>query len=123
MTHHSFLFILVSLFRTNNPLKENTSVQALAIPVLDNVDSIFNMDTNEAEELDDTDNEDEGGSGTDANITIWGQSLVKATVISKYNELVDEDVSADITDADLINEINGLSDEEVELLKDELGIA
>ena len=40
-------FILVSLFRTNNPLRENTSVQALAIPVLDNVDGIYILDTNE----------------------------------------------------------------------------
>ena len=38
-------FILVSLFRTNNPLKENTSIQALAIPVLDNTDSIYLLDT------------------------------------------------------------------------------
>lgn len=110
-------FILVSFWRDNHPLKENTSVQALAIPVLDNTDAIFMMDTNEAQEVDAA--ETEG----DANITIWGQSLVKATVISKYNELVDEDVANDITDADLILEINQLSDEGEELLKSELGVS
>ena len=113
-------FVLVSLFRTNNPLKENTSVQALAIPVLDNVDSIFIMDTNEAEALHNDDNENEGGSGTDDNITIWGNSYAKATVISIYNEIEDENLSADINDADLIGKINQLSDEGVDLLKGEL---
>ena len=117
-------FILVSLFRTNNPLKENTSVQALAIPVLDNVDSIFIMDTNEAEVLDATDDETQGGSGTDANITIWGQSLVKAVVISAYNSLEDVGNTTNaIGDDKLIDKINELSDEQIELLKSELGIS
>jgi hypothetical protein len=45
----------------------------------------------------------------DANITIWGQSLVKTDVIAGM-ETIKRPVSADITDANLIKAINELSD-------------
>lgn len=109
-------FILVSLYRTNDPLKENTSVQALVIPVLDNVDSIFMLDTTEAQEI------DAGETEGDTTITIWGDLYLKAEVITSYETLTGKDLAADITDAALIEAINELSDEEEELLKDDLTV-
>ena len=41
-------FILVKLWRDNEPFAENTSVQALALPVIDNASSIYSLDAQEA---------------------------------------------------------------------------
>lgn len=109
-------YILVSLFRTNSPLKENTSVQALALPVLDNTDGIFIMDTNEAQEV------DGGEIEGDANVTIYGGSYNKATVIGHYNDVTNTTLAADITDADLIAAINKLSKANEDKLKALLGL-
>lgn len=95
-------YTLVSKYHKNDPVREFTTSQALVIPVID-VDNLFLMDTNEAQVVDEL--ETEG----DANITIWGQSLVKADVISGM-ETIKRPVSADITDANLIKAINELSD-------------
>jgi len=109
-------FILWSIFRTNDPLKENTSVQALAVPVLDNVDAIFIMDSNESLEV------DAGEIEGDATITIYGSDLTKTTVISELETILDDEVDSDITDADLIKLIDTLSDEDEEALKTALGV-
>ncbi len=108
-------YTLVSKYSTNKPsLAEITSSQALVIPVID-VDNLFLMDTTEAEEVDDA--EVEG----DADITIWGTQLVKATVISALNEM-NIATAVNIGDATLIEKINQLSDENEEVLKDALGL-
>ena len=108
-------YTLVSKYHKNDPVREFTSSQALVIPVID-VDNLFLMDTNEAQVVDGA--EVEG----DANITIWGQSLVKADVINAM-ETIEHPVAADITDADLIKEINKLSDAEEADLKEILEVA
>ena len=109
-------FILWSMYRTNDPLKENTSVQGLVIPVLDNVDAIFIMDSNETIDIDLS--EVEG----DSTITIYGSALTKTTVISELETILDDVVDSDITDADLIKLIDTLSDEDEEALKTALGV-
>lgn len=109
-------YILWSMYRTNDPLKENTSVQALAVPVLDNVDAIFILDSNESLEVDV--DEVEG----DTTITIYGSDLTKTTVISELETILDEEVDAAITDAALIALIDTLSDEDEEALKTALGV-
>lgn len=110
-------FILTSNWKKNEPYGEFTSVQALAIPVLNNTDSIYIMDTSEAQEVDA--NETEG----DANITIWGTSLTKATVITEFNNLEGvSNTTSTVSDAKLIERINELSDEQEQTLKDALGV-
>lgn len=112
-------FILVSMFRTNNPLKENTSVQALAIPVLDNTDSIYILDTNESTASEETQTEG------DANYSYEGTNYTKASVVDGINaaRAVDAQVTeakATNKDATLAKKIDSLSEEGVALFEAEL---
>jgi hypothetical protein len=108
-------YILVSKYSETNPLREHTNAQALALPVIENVDSIYVLNTQEAQVIDQA--EVEG----DANITIYGQTLVKATVIAALTA-IGVKTALNISDAKLIAKINGLSDAQEAELKDELGV-
>ncbi len=112
-------FILVSMFRSNNPLKENTSVQALAIPVLDNVDGIYILDTNESTASVDTQTEG------DANYSYKGTNYTKQSVVDGINaaRAVDTQVAEaknSNQDATLAKKIDSLSEEGVALFEAEL---
>lgn len=48
-------FILASQYSTNDPLREFTSVQAMCVPVLDNVDRIYTLNSTEVQVDDVTD--------------------------------------------------------------------
>jgi hypothetical protein len=108
-------YTLVSKYSKNDPLREFTSSQALALPVIDNVAGIYILDTRDAQEIAAT--ETEG----DANITLYGKALAKADVIAALKSL-DVKVAANIGDAKLIAKINELSDEQEDALKQALGI-
>lgn len=104
-------YILLSKYAKNDPLREYTSSQALCIPVIDNVESIYILNTQEAQEVDA--NEVEG----DANITVYGKKVVKADVIAALKS-ISVSCSANIGDAKLIAKINELSDEKEAALKE-----
>lgn len=110
-------YILVSKYSKNDPLAEFTSSQALVIPVLENVSSIYLMDTRDAQAV--SASEVEG----DANVTIWGAARVKTTVISAFKSALNVTVAANISDAKLIDKVNALSAEDEATLKTALGIA
>lgn len=95
-------FILLSKFAKNDPLEEFTSSQAIAIPVLDNVDGIYTMDTQEAVEV--ASDETEG----DTKITIWELDYLKSEVITALGT-IGITIGASATDAAVINTINTLS--------------
>lgn len=112
-------FILTSLYRTNDPLKENTSVQALALPVLDNVDSIFLMDTTEASAS--LDVQIEG----DASYNYQGTEYSKQSVVDGINAARKEDnevAEAKLSnqDATLAKKIDQLSEAGIALFENEL---
>ena len=109
-------YILISKSGTTDPVSEKTVGQALVVPVLQNVESIFYLNSAEAQEVDASEVED------DATITIWETSLTKATVIEKYNEVTGKSVGSSIKDATLIGYINKLSDEDEASLKIALGL-
>lgn len=101
-------FILVSKYHKNDPLREFTTSQAFVIPVIDNVDSIYILDTEEA-----TASEDEQTEG-DANFSYEGTSYTKASVVDGLNatkEVPTSNVSQ--TDATLVKKIDSLSEEGV----------
>ncbi|MDR2765128.1 MAG: major capsid protein [Tannerella sp.] len=98
-------FILVSKYSKNDPLREFTTSQALALPVIENVDSIYLLNTQEAQEM--AAGETEG----DAGITLYGVTYAKAAVIDALKS-TGARVNSNISDAKLIDRINGLSDED-----------
>lgn len=107
-------YILISKSGTTDPVSEKTAGQALVIPVLQNVDSFFYINTEEAQEV--TSGEVEG----DTKITIWDKELVKTSVVNAVKEL-GVTVKSNIKDETLIKKINELSDEQEAELRKKLG--
>jgi len=98
-------FILVSKYHKNDPIKEFTSAQALVIPVINNIDSIYIMDTTEAA----TDAQTEG----DANFDYKGTEYTKASVVASYKLIYPKStITTSTTDAKLLELINKLSEEQ-----------
>ena len=102
-------FILVSKYHKNDPLQEFTSSQAFVIPVIDNVDSIYILNSEEA-------TEDEQTEG-DANYDYEGTSYTRASVIEGINKSESQTADASMTDAQLKYRINRLSDAEIEVFE------
>jgi hypothetical protein len=108
-------YILVSKYSKNDPLREFTTSQALALTVIENIDAIYILNTQEAQKV--AANEVDG----DANITIYETEFVKADVIAAL-EFIGVKTSPKISDAKLIEKINKLSDEQEASLKEVLGL-
>jgi hypothetical protein len=96
-------FILVSKYLETNPLREFTNAQAIALPVIENTDSIYILNTQDAIEIANDEVED------DAGITLYGVTYSKAAVISALRT-TGARVAHNISDEKLIEKINGLSD-------------
>lgn len=112
-------YILVKKDGTTDPVSERTAAEALVIPVLQNVESLFYMNTEEATASEDTQTEG------DANYDYDGTIYTKASVVAGINaaRAVDKQVSvATISqlDATLANKIDSLSEEGIELFEAEL---
>jgi len=106
-------YVLVSKYSKNDPLQEFTSAQALCLPIIENVDQIFQMDITEALKMDSA--EIEG----DATITLWETVYQKADVIAALNAM-EIKTGSGISDANLIKKVNTLSDEQKAKLKEAL---
>src|SRR5690606_33394071 len=106
-------YILVKKWSTEEPFAEYTSSQALAVPVIDGVDSIYSLDTEEAEDAEQT----EG----DTTITIFGDSTVlKSNLVATLISIGEKNVSVQMTDAQLIAKVNKLSNKKETALREAL---
>lgn len=103
-------YILVSKSGDTDPVSEKTAGQALAIPVLQDVESLFYIDSEEA--VDDAQTEG------DANFDYDGTSYTRASVITAINT-ANENANADasMTDAALLDIINALNNEEIAIFE------
>lgn len=103
-------YILISNEGTTNPVSRKTAGQAIAIPVLQNVDTIFYLDTEEAE----TDEQTEG----DDIVTYKNANYPKQVIVDGLNK-ADDSVNAKITNKDitLLNKINSLSQEGIKIFE------
>lgn len=106
---------LISKYSVTNPLREMTSGQQIAIPVIENVDQLYSLDKSEAQEVDES---AESSDSTDVNVTVWGQAYVKANFVAEYNKIANASLDAKVSDADLIAAVNKLSDAREAKLKD-----
>jgi len=108
-------FILVSKYHLNDPIKELTSSQAIVLPVLNNIDSIYIMDCEESQT-------ESGQTEDDATITIYADSTVTiANLVNALNE-VGVTASSEMTDVQLIKLVNKLSKAKEATLKEILEI-
>lgn len=112
-------FILVSKYSTNDPIKEFTSSQALALPVINNIDSIYIMNCEEAQT---TSGQTEGND----TITIYEDTGVLRSnlILALNNAKVKSSPAAtsDMTDVELIGLVNALSDKKEAALQTILAI-
>jgi hypothetical protein len=99
-------FILVKLWRDNEPFAENTSVQALCLPVIDNASSIYVLDAEEAV----SDAQTEGNSTFLYKTVSYTKASVAAALKLAYPATK---LTVASTDAKLQAAINELSDEQI----------
>jgi hypothetical protein len=100
--------ILLKRYSETNPLVEITSAEAICMPVIDNVHHIYHLTTDGGSE--------EGQTEGDSDFVWGGVTYVKAHVIAALAEQ-GVIVPSDITDADLLTEINKLSTSQKNKLK------
>lgn len=108
-------WLLSAMWREGNPLREFTEASGLVMPVLDNVDEIYLMDTTEA-----TASEDDQTEG-DAVYTYKGTDYTKASVVAGLNateEVANSTVAQQ--DSTLAGKIDKLSEEGVATFEAEL---
>lgn len=99
---------LISEFSTTKPLIEHTTGEALVIPVIENVDTIYTLDKDNALEVNAT---EEAKDTTDVYITISGKKYSKPSVIAQLKDL-GVSVKSNASDETVIKAINTLSDED-----------
>jgi len=106
-------FILISKYGTNDPVREFTSSQALVLPVIDNVDSIYLMDIADA----DTSTQVEG----DANWTYKATNYTKVSAIAGLNAATPgQTLTTSSTDASITKAVNKLNDEQILIFEAQL---
>ncbi len=106
---------LISRYSVTDPaFAEFSKGQALVLPVIENVDSIYTIDLSEAQPVD---TEEEAKDTEDVKITIWGQTYKKPEFVTEYNKISGRKLTAKVADDKLIAAVNGLNDEDEELLK------
>lgn len=103
---------LISKYSEVNPLREVTSGQAFAAPIIEDVDQIYVLDISEAQEVDTT---EEGKDTSDQYVTLWGAKYSKPAVVTALGELGVK-IAQNPTDETIVKAINRLSDaKEIEL--------
>ncbi len=106
-------YILLSKYHKNDPIREFTSSQALVLPVIDNMDSIYIMDAEEAV----ADVQTEG----DANFSYKTVSYTKASVLAGIKAAKPTTkLLITSTDAKMLETINEFSEEQIALFEAKL---
>lgn len=113
-------YVLVSKYSKNDPLQEFTSAQSLCLPVIENVDQIYQLDITEQKEykvVEEGGEEAQGAMATMSNtstadtITFLGESYGKSDVISGLNS-IGVTTSGNIGIPTLQARVDGLNEEQ-----------
>lgn len=107
VTYQQIDYKLISQFSTTDPLKETTAVQAYCLPVIEDVDTIYQIDTTLADPKVELDKSAEDTDTTDAKVTIAGQAYKKPEAIKTLNGL-GSTLASDASDKDVIDAYNAL---------------
>lgn len=105
---------LISKYSLPNPLREVTSGQQFAIPVIENVDQIYSLDISEAQLVDTA---QEAKDTSDVAIVVWGQAYKKPEFVTAYNSITGKNLAATTADDKLIAAVNRLNDADEAALK------
>lgn len=95
---------LIAKFSKTDPLLEATTGQAYVLPVIENVDQVYQLDVTNYETVDSQDSE------ADANVIVWGNTYPKAAFVTAFNALgTAVKLTTASTDAAIIKAVNALS--------------
>lgn len=112
-------FKLISKYSLTNPLREMTGGQAIAAPIIEDVDQIYVLDISE-EKSEQVDEAKEAEDTSDTKLTVWGETYTKSEVIAALKEITGARIPSKISDDKLIEKINELNDEQESELKGKL---
>ena len=109
-------YTLVSRWHENDPIREYTSSQAACLPVLQDMDSLFYLNSEDAQTS--TDAQTEG----DANISISGNTVTRDALITALKNVGVTKANSRNSDTTLQEYYNDLTAENEALVNTELGI-
>ena len=104
---------LIAQFSKTDPLREATTGQAYVLPVIENVDQIYQIDVTEGQVVDTT---AEAADTNDTYVTVWGDKYTKSSFISTMKAQGIK-IATNATDAAVIKAINALNTAEENALK------
>ena len=107
VTYQQVDYKLISRFSETNPLSETTAVQAYCLPVIEDVDSIYQIDVTLADADTEVDTAAEASDTTDVKVTINGKTYNKSEAIAALQAL-GAVLESNASDADIIAEYNRL---------------
>lgn len=104
---------LIAKFSKTDPLLEATTGQAYVLPVIENVDQVYQLDITRGEEIDE--NAEEADT-SDIYVTVWGSKYSKPAFINALKS-IGVNIKANASDAAIIKAVNALSKEDEDKLK------
>lgn len=107
VTYQQIDYKLISQYSTTDPLKETTAVQAYCLPVIEDVDTIYQIDTTISDPKVEVDKEEESKDTTDVKVTISGKTYKKDEAITGLNAL-GASLASDASDKDVVDAYNAL---------------
>ena len=105
---------LIAKFSKTDPLLEATTGQAYVLPVIENVDQVYQLDVTNVQEVDET---AEGEDTEDVYITVWGNKYPKSTFVTALNSIAGTSLKSTSADSTIIKAVNKLDGEKTASLQ------
>lgn len=106
---------LISRYSVNDPsLVEKTTGQAIAAPIIEDVDQIYVLDSTKSVEVDET---EEAKDTNDEYITYETNKYAKAAFVAALNAITGGRLTAASSDDNILKKVNTLSEEQEEAFK------
>lgn len=107
VTYQQIDYKLISQYSTTDPLMETTAVQAYCLPVIEDVDSIYQIDITVEDPVIEVDDTKESEDASDKKVTIADKTYKKAEAIAGLNAL-GASLPSNASDADIVAAYNEL---------------
>lgn len=108
VTYQQLDYKLISQYSTTDPLMETTAVQAYCLPVVEDVDTIYQIDITVEDPTIEINEKKEAEDTADVKVTIAEKTYKKSDAITGLNAL-GASLSSDASDADIVAAYNELS--------------
>ena len=107
VTYQQIDYKLISQYSTTDPLMETTAIQAYCLPVVEDVDTIYQIDLTVEDPTIEVDDEKEALDTSDEKVTIADKTYKKADAITGLNAL-GASLANNASDAEIIAAYNEL---------------